>query len=278
MSREQTRRECETLVAGLNIPEPFDLESLCQHLGAQRQRPIVLMPTAMAFGNLDDRSGTGVIFSRHPTGACSGHYGEWLPKGQGEDIVSGSCDPLPLEAMTAAVPAAYTELLDVAKRLDDHAGYAQDIEFTVESGKLWFLQSRKAKVAVGSPENGVVPRPAGASPIARGRSACPGVVTGRIVIDVEEAEARALAGEDVILARPTTNPHDVHAMAVVKGILTEVGGTTSHAAVVSRELGVPCVVGCGEGVLTPHNGKVVTLDASTGEVFEAAERGDKAES
>jgi pyruvate,orthophosphate dikinase len=106
--------------------------------------------------------------------------------------------------------------------------------------------------------------------LASGKPANPGLVTGVVVTDVEDAELRALDGEDVILARPTTNPHDVRAMAVVRGILTEIGGATSHAAVVSRELGVPCIVGCGAGALSALDGQLVTMDASAGVVLEGA--------
>jgi pyruvate,orthophosphate dikinase len=225
---------------------------------------------AMVFGNLDDTSGTGVLFSRDPTGATDKPYGEWLPKGQGEDVVSGAFDPLPLEAMAESLPDAHAQLLDLAHRLDASAGVAQDIEFTVESGRLWLLQCRKAKVAeVSGPRVDEGAR-AGATVLAHGRPANPGIVSGVVVCDVEDAEMRALEGEDVILARPTTNPHDVRAMAVVRGILTEIGGATSHAAVVSRELGVPCVVGCGAGALTPLEGRVVTVDAAAGDVLEGA--------
>jgi pyruvate,orthophosphate dikinase len=163
--------------------------------------------------------------------------------------------------MSRSLPEAHGQLIEVAKRLDAAAGVAQDIEFTVQSGKLWLLQCRKAKVASSTgPEMDADAR-AGATVLASGRPACPGVVSGVIVTDVEEAEVRALDGEDVILARPTTIPHDVRAMAVVAGILTEVGGATSHAAVVSRELDVPCIVGCGAGVLMALEGRSVTLDA-----------------
>jgi pyruvate,orthophosphate dikinase len=222
---------------------------------------------AMVFGNLDETSGTGVLFSRDPTGATEEPYGEWLPKGQGEDVVSGAFDPLPLEAMAVSLPDAHGELLALARRLDESAGAAQDIEFTVESGRLWLLQCRKAKVAAASGPHIDSDARAGATLLASGRPANPGIVSGVVVTDVENAELRALDGEDVILARPTTNPHDVRAMAVVRGILTEVGGATSHAAVVSRELGVPCIVGCGAGVLTPLEGQVVTVDAGSGEVL-----------
>ncbi len=225
---------------------------------------------AMVFGNLDEQSGTGVLFSRDPTGATDQPYGEWLPKGQGEDVVSGAFDPEHLDAMASALPAAHAALLAAAQRLDQAAGAAQDIEFTVESGKLWLLQSRRAKVhAQGGPTADGEAR-AGATVLARGKPACPGFVTGTVVTDVQEAEDRALSGQDIILGRPTTSPHDVRAMSVVVGIITEIGGVTSHAAVVSRELGVACIVGCGAGSLADLDGKVVTLDANHGEVLEGA--------
>jgi pyruvate, orthophosphate dikinase len=222
---------------------------------------------AMVFGNLDDHSGTGVMFSRDPTGATHDHYGEWLPRGQGEDVVSGNVDPLPLSAMAATLPDAHVELLEVARRLDASAGVAQDIEFTVESGKLWLLQCRKAKVIETASKS---PAEIAGTVLAEGRPACPGIVTGVIVTDVDEAEERAIEGEDIILARATTNPHDVRAMSVVAGILTEIGGATSHAAVVSRELGVPCIVGVGQGKLAALEGQSVTLDATAGKVLASA--------
>jgi pyruvate,orthophosphate dikinase len=223
---------------------------------------------AMVFGNLDDRSGTGVMFTRDPTGATEAHYGEWLPRGQGEDVVSGAFDPLPLEAMLESLPDAYSQLLEIAQRLDAAAGAAQDIEFTVQSGTLWLLQCRRAKVHEAQPPSGEIDD--GTPVLASGRPACPGLVSGVVVTDVDEAEVRALDGEDVILARPTTCPHDVRAMSVVAGIVTEIGGATSHAAVVSRELGVPCVVGVGQGVIAGLEGLSVTLDATAGRVLQAS--------
>jgi pyruvate, orthophosphate dikinase len=223
---------------------------------------------AMVFGNLDDRSGTGVLFSRDPTGATAEPFGEWLPKGQGEDVVSGAFTPEHLDDMARELPEAHTQLLELARRLDEAAGAAQDIEFTVESGKLWLLQCRKAKVHEATGATVDAEARAGATVLATGKPACPGFVTGTVVTDVEEAESRALEGEAIILARQTTNPHDVTAMSVVSGILTEIGGATSHAAVVSRELNVPCIVGCGAGTLGALEGKVVTLDAGSGEVLE----------
>jgi pyruvate,orthophosphate dikinase len=135
---------------------------------------------------------------------------------------------------------------------------------------LWLLQCRKAKVHEATGAGADAAARAGARVLATGKPACPGFVTGVVVCDVEEAESRALEGEDVILARVTTNPHDVTAMSVATGILTEIGGATSHAAVVSRELHVPCIVGCGQGTVTALEGQTVTLDATRGEVLEGA--------
>ncbi|MCW3015098.1 MAG: Pyruvate, phosphate dikinase [Solirubrobacterales bacterium] len=255
---------------------------------------------AMVFGNLDDASGTGVLFSRDPLTGAPEPYGEYLPRGQGEDVVSGSHDPLPLTALADRAPDLHRELLELAERLERDAADVQDIEFTVQSGRLWLLQTRSAKrsataavrLAVLLQREGLISPAealqrvtpgqvaallrmqvdpaarAGARLLASGRPAAPGVVSGVIVTDVDEAEDRALDGEAVILARPTTNPDDVHAMAAVNGIVTEVGGATSHAAVVSRELDTACVVGCGLGTVTALAGRIVTLDADSGELLE----------
>jgi len=254
---------------------------------------------AMVFGNLDADSGTGVLFTRNPITGAPEPYGEYLPGGQGEDVVSGSHDPLPLDALPAPIRA---ELLATAARLEEVGADMQDIEFTVQSGRLWLLQTRAAKrtasaavrLAVALESEGLIDADealrrvtpdqiavllrehldpaarAAATVLASGRPACPGVATGVVVTDVDEAEDRASDGEQIILARQTTNPDDVHAMAVVAGIITEVGGATSHAAVVSRELDVPCTVGCGAGTVTALEGRTVTLDADTGDVFDGA--------
>lgn len=257
---------------------------------------------AMVFGNLDDRSGTGVLFTRNPLTGEDEPYGEWLPRGQGEDVVSGKHDPLPLSALAEQLPEVHRRLLAAAERLEKAGKDVQDIEFTVESGRLWLLQTRPAKrspdaavrLAVALQADGLltteeallrvtpeqvaaVSRPrvapeakASAAVVARGEPACPGVGVGRVVLEVEEAEELADAGVDVVLARPTTDPDDVPGMIVSSAILTEIGGSTSHAAVVSRELGTPCVVGCGQGTLAALAGRQVTVDGTSGEVFDGA--------
>ncbi|MFE2997551.1 pyruvate, phosphate dikinase [Nocardia sp. NPDC059246] len=252
---------------------------------------------AMVFGNLDELSGTGVLFSRNPNTGDGPVYGEWLVGGQGEDVVSGRLTPRPLDELAATQPAVHERLIAAAQLLEHDGRDLQDVEFTVESATLWLLQSRPAKrsaraavrTAVAMVEEGLISadealdrvtadqvhevlRPAsgdtgGQEPLARGESACPGLASGVVVTDPDEAEARAEAGEDVILVRPTTSPDDLHGMIAARAIVTELGGTTSHAALVSRELGRPCVVGCGPGVVAALTGKSVTVDGGAGLVL-----------
>ena len=254
---------------------------------------------AMVFGNLDDDSGTGVLFTRNPLTGDSAPYGEWLPRGQGEDVVSGRFNALPLQALAEQHPPVHAELMRLSGVLEHEGRDIQDIEYTVESGRLFLLQTRAAKrspeaavrIAVGLHDEGVLTedealahvqpahvaallRPhidpasrATAQLLARGEPACPGVASGRVVTDVEEAEDLHDEGIPVVLVRPTTDPDDVSGMIVSAAIVTEIGGATSHAAVVSRELGTPCVVGCGEGTVARLTGREVTVDGSTGEIF-----------
>jgi pyruvate,orthophosphate dikinase len=250
---------------------------------------------AMVFGNLDERSGTGVLFSRNPLTGENLPYGEYLPRAQGEDVVSGKFTPLPLEIMKEREPEAHAALLEASALLERENSDVQDIEFTVQTGQLYLLQSRSAKrapqaairFAVDMVEEGridtaialsrvsaeqavavLLPRLTGgeAELIAQGEGACPGAASGVLVGDSDEAERRAAAGEDVILVRKTTSPDDVHGMIAARGVVTEQGGSTSHAAVVSRALGRPCVVGTGAG-LTDLVGQQVTIDGGEGKVF-----------
>ncbi len=256
----------------------------------------------MVFGNLDAQSGTGVLFSRNPLTGEATPYGEYLARAQGEDVVSGRFTPLPLSALAEAMPEIHRDLLAAAVTLEQENGDVQDIEFTVQQGRLYLLQSRSAKrapvaavrfavemvregridqatalarvsaeqvrillsprLAVGATDNVEI--------LAQGEAACQGIGVGVLVTNTDEAERRAQAGEAVILARDTTSPDDVHGMLVARAVITEQGGATSHAAVVSRALGVPCVVGCGSGKLSQLSGRIVTVDGGTGRVYAGA--------
>lgn len=256
----------------------------------------------MVFGNLSDASGTGVMFSRNPITGARVPYGEYLPRAQGEDVVSGKFTPRPLAAMLDTVPDAYHALLSAAERLEQDGGDVQDIEFTVQSGQLYLLQSRAAKrapaaavrIAVDMVREGTItpatalahvtpdqvrtllaPRlaageAAAATVLAQGEAACPGIGIGVVVTDTDEAERLAGLGTQVILARATTSPEDLHGMIVARAVITEQGGSTSHAAVVSRALGVACVVGCGTGQVTALAGQTVTVDGATGRIYQGA--------
>jgi pyruvate,orthophosphate dikinase len=253
---------------------------------------------AMVFGNLDERSGTGVLFSRSPITGDPPAWGEWLAHAQGEDVVSGRRTPETLDALRERMPQVHAELMQVTAMLEADARDIQDIEFTVESGRLWLLQSRVAKrspqaavrSAVAFAKEGLIskeeavrrlsveqvrqlsalqlaPQAEGQRLLAVGEAACPGVATGVVVTEPEEAETRARRGEDVILARATTSPDDLQGVIAARGLMTEQGGSTSHAAVVSRELGRPCVVGCGSNTVTAFAGQRVTLDGASGRVW-----------
>lgn len=252
---------------------------------------------AMVFGNLDERSGTGVIFSRNPLSGAKVPYGEYLPRAQGEDVVSGRFTPLALDVLKTTEPEAHADLLRATELLEREQGDIQDIEFTVQSGKLYLLQSRSAKraphaavrAAVAMIDEGMIDvstalarinpeqvralllprlRPGvadTATAIARGEGACPGVASGVFVRDPDEAERRAASGEAVILLRKTTSPEDIHGMIAARAVVTEQGGSTSHAAVVSRALGRPCVVGIGESTIV--EGTPGTVDGAAGVVY-----------
>lgn len=256
---------------------------------------------AMVFGNLDTRSCTGVLFSRNPLSGSSEVYGEYLRCAQGEDVVSGRVTPEPLGNLALHNPHLHTEVLSAAKTLENANREVQDIEFTVQEGVLYLLQSRTAKLSaeatlrtsVEMASEGIVTRheaiarltsaqaqalvaprlrtPAdGITPTARGESVCAGVGIGRVVTDSDQAVRLAEEGVAVVLARPTTSPEDLPGMLVARAVLTEVGGGTSHAAVVSRALGLPCVVGCGKGSLAKLTNHDVTVDGRSGAVYEGS--------
>jgi pyruvate,orthophosphate dikinase len=236
---------------------------------------------AMVFGNLGETSATGVAFTRDPSTGEKKLYGEWLPNAQGEDVVAGIRTPHPIrtggrgpdDSLETKMPEAYRELSRIAATLEKHFRDMQDLEFTIQSGKLYMLQCRTGKraaraavrVAVDMAAEGLISKeeavlrvePGGldqllhptldpAAPkrmLARGLSASPGAASGHIVFSADEAERRAGQGKPVILVRVETSPEDIHGMKAARGILTARGGMTSHAAVVARGMGKPCVAG-----------------------------------
>jgi pyruvate,orthophosphate dikinase len=263
----------------------------------------------MVFGNKGEQSGTGVAFTRDPSTGEQGLYGEFLADAQGEDVVAGIRTPEHVSEMQRRLPAAYDELLETMRRLEEHYKDMQDIEFTVEDGKLYLLQTRSAKrtaaaalkAAVDMVDEGLISREEAVARIdpgqldqllhpridpdadyevvAKGLNASPGAASGKIVFDADTAEDRGKDGEAVILVRWETTPDDIHGMIAAQGILTAHGGMTSHAAVVARGMGKPCVAGC-EALSVDAQAKtasvdgtklgesdVITIDGGTGEVI-----------
>ena len=232
----------------------------------------------MVFGNMGNDSATGVAFTRNPATGEDELYGEYLVNAQGEDVVAGIRTPKPLSKLREEMPEVYQQFSEIAKMLERHYKDVQDVEFTIERGKLWMLQTRNGKrtgmaavkIAVDMVNEGLIdkrtalrrvqpemlnqflfpivdPRAAEhATRLARGLAAGPGAAQGRIVLDPDEAAARSEQGERVILVRTETAPEDFHGMVASQAILTARGGLTSHAAVVARQLGKCCVCGCGD--------------------------------
>lgn len=228
----------------------------------------------MVFGNMGDNSGTGVAFTRDPATGENVFYGEYLMNAQGEDVVAGIRTPHPIADLAEEMPEVYQELVDIYKKLENHYREMQDVEFTIQEGKLWMLQTRAGKrtaaaavrMAVEMVEEGLIDKQTAVlrvdpaqldqllhpmidpdvkyEAIATGLPASPGAAAGRIVFTAEEAEVWAERGETVILVRNETSPEDIGGMDVAEGILTARGGMTSHAAVVARGMGKCCVAGC----------------------------------
>ncbi len=230
---------------------------------------------AMVFGNLNEHSGTGVVFTRDPSTGAKRIYGEYLLNAQGEDVVAGIRTPEPIEEMRRQLPQSFGELQKALTRLETHFNDAQDVEFTIEDKRLYILQTRSAKRTASAAIENVVQfvqekrlKPAEAlqrisfdqvrqllhptlspskeKPLGRGLAASPGAAAGRIAFDPERAVSLHRAGHKVILVRRETSPEDIMGMAVSEGILTSTGGMTSHAAVVGRGMGKCCVVGCSD--------------------------------
>jgi pyruvate,orthophosphate dikinase len=293
----QLRGAMEAAFASWKSPRAINYRA---HHGLDDEGGTAVIVQAMVFGNLGRDSGTGVLFSRNPITGANEPFGEWLANGQGEDVVSGNVDVEPIAALRDEQPVVYEQLMTAARSLERLGGDVQDIEFTVEEGKLWLLQTRTAKrsaqaavrLALQLRHDGLVDDAEAlrrvtptqietllapsllpeiriaATLLAKGLPACPGVVSGKAYADVDEALDAAEEGEDVILVRAATSPDNVQGMLAARGIVTETGGATSHAAVVSREIGRPAVVGCGAGVVAALAGKMITVDGDVGEVRE----------
>ncbi|GLK53784.1 pyruvate, phosphate dikinase [Maricaulis virginensis] len=276
---------------------------------------------AMVFGNMGETSATGVAFTRDPSTGDTGYYGEFLVNAQGEDVVAGIRTPQCLTeamrekmgddnpSMETAMPESFAELARVFDKLERHYRDMQDIEFTVEAGRLWMLQTRNGKrtakaalkIAVDMASEGLITTdeavmrvdpaqldqllhptldPEGERDVlTTGLPASPGAACGKVVFDSDEAEERRKAGEKVILVRIETSPEDIHGMHAAEGIITARGGMTSHAAVVARGMGRPCVSGAGQikidyanrqfavGRRIIKDGETVTIDGATGQVL-----------
>ena len=267
----------------------------------------------MVFGNLGEGSGTGVAFTRDPNTGEEVLFGEYLVNAQGEDVVAGIRTPVPIAHLADEMPEAYAEFKRIGQRLERHYRDVQDLEFTIERGTLYMLQTRSAKrtaaaavkIAVDMVAEGLITKaeavariePAQvdqllrdqfdpqarrvATRVAKGLNASPGAAVGRAVFSADDAVDWVARGERIVLVRIETSPDDFHGMAVSQGILTARGGATSHAAVVARQIGKPCVAGCAELVVDYGSksarstesgasfgeGDWISLDGSTGEVF-----------
>ncbi|NOY99942.1 MAG: pyruvate, phosphate dikinase [Chloroflexi bacterium] len=269
----------------------------------------------MVFGNME-QSGTGVAFTRNPSTGEAKVWGEYLMNAQGEDVVAGIRNAEDIYKMADELPEAYAEFMEVCKKLEKHYREMQDVEFTIERGKLWMLQTRNGKrtakaavkIAVDMADEGLISKEeavlrvtseqvdtllhpqfiedakkaaeAEGKMFASGVNASPGAAVGRAYFDADTAERKAKEeGQDVIMVRPFTKPDDVHGMLAAKGILTSEGGATSHAAVVARQFGIPCIVGASTvridmekrllvaGDVTVKEGDWISVDGTTGQVF-----------
>jgi len=264
---------------------------------------------AMVFGDLDEKSGTGVMFTRNPSTGERGLFGEYLSNAKGEDLVSGRMTPQPISSFQSEMPDLYAQLEEVATILENHFRDMQDVEFTIEAGRLYILQTRSGKrsgraavkIAVDMAKEGLISReeailrvsaddvraflhrriesPQKYEPIARGLGAAHGATTAAVIFDPLEAVEAKKRNERVILVRPETDPDDIQGISAAVGVLTSRGGLTSHAAIVTRAMGKPCICGAEEvridleaeqfetGGQTVKKGDVITIDGSTGSIY-----------
>jgi pyruvate,orthophosphate dikinase len=305
-AREQLRRAIAAVFDSWNTPRA---QTYRRTYGISDDLGTAVNIVQMVFGNRGEGSATGVCFTRDPSTGEQGVYGEYLVNAQGEDVVAGIRTPQPVAELRERMPEAYDQLLETMTALERHYRDMQDIEFTVEEGRLYLLQTRTAKrtaaaalkCAVDMTAEGLIEREEAVARIdptqldqllhprldpdaefdvaAHGLNASPGAASGRIVLDADSAAERGKAGEAVILVRWETTPDDIHGLIQAKGVLTAHGGMTSHAAVVARGMGKPCVAGCEDldidtGAKTVRiggnqlrEGDVITIDGGTGRVI-----------
>lgn len=284
------------------------------HIGISHNLGTAVTIMPMVFGNMGPTSGTGVLFTRNPSTGAKEVYGEFLSNAQGEDVVAGVRTPQQLSALSEVMPRAAQELFDLSRQLESHYRDVQDVEFTIENERLFILQTRNAKrtplaavkTAVDMANEGMISREDALrrvdpeeivqllvpqfridmtseqvqdALIARGAGASPGGATGHVYLDADVAVAAAAQGVSVILVRAETKPDDIHGIAAAVGVVTARGGVTSHAAVVTRGLGKPCIVGCDalqvdmEQRLLAVDGRIIkegeeiSIDGTTGDVY-----------
>ena len=267
---------------------------------------------AMVFGNMGNTSGTGVAFTRNPSTGAKGIYGEYLINAQGEDVVAGIRTPQPITRLEQDLPECYQQFIEIANKLEQHYRDMQDMEFTIENGKLFFLQTRNGKrtapaalqIACDLVDEGMItPQEAvlrieaksldqllhptfdpealkNGQVIGQALPASPGAAAGKVYFNAEDAKEAHERGERVVLVRLETSPEDIEGMHAAEGILTVRGGMTSHAAVVARGMGTACISGCGDIVIdeekkvftlggkTYHEGDYISLDGSTGKIYD----------
>jgi len=307
--REQLQMSIDAVFKSWNIPRAVSYRRINNIKG--------LIGTAvnvqiMVFGNMGETSGTGVYFTRDPSTGENKFYGEFLMNAQGEDVVAGIRTPREISELKKIMPECYDELVSVYKKVEKHYKDMQDMEFTIQQGKLYILQTRMGKrttqsavkIAIDMVEEGLIDKKTAilrvpseqldallhkqvdpvakkeSDVLAKGLPASPGAAVGEVVFTAERAQDRVKKGRDVVLVRTETSPDDIEGMNVAKGILTARGGMTSHAAVVARGMGTCCVAGAGDihvnekekfltvKGLTIKEGEAITLDGSTGEIFQ----------
>ena len=310
---EQLRMATEAVFASWNGKRAIDYRNAA---GIPHDLGTAVNVMTMVFGNMEEASGTGVAFTRNPSTGENKLWGEYLLNAQGEDVVAGIRNAEDIDDLNNDLPDAYKEFSVITKKLEAHYREMQDVEFTIERGKLWMLQTRDGKrtakaavqIAVDMVAEGLINKEEAVmkveptqvdtllhpqfdikekekaekegKQIGSGVNASPGAAVGRVYFDADTAEEKAKEeGQDVIMVRPFTKPDDVHGMLASKGILTSEGGATSHAAVVARQFGIPCVVGASDiqidmkkrqleaNGVTVKEGDYLSVDGTTGEVF-----------